>query len=92
MDIPNGGTVQVGLYKLSNEIIAYAEYLNENGYEVDEENTSGGTDGVIEPLDPVDFPVEEDPDEPKRGDGDGERDRDGNRRLKGLFSSKKQKD
>ena len=87
MDIVNGGTVQVGLYKLTDGIIAYAEYLNENGYAVDEENNSGSgsTNGgiVLEPIEDIDEEpaVEAKPDR-------GERDRDGNRLLKGLFSKK----
>mmetsp|Transcript_19520 Transcript_19520/g.14211 ORF Transcript_19520/g.14211 Transcript_19520/m.14211 type:complete len:441 (-) Transcript_19520:1937-3259(-) len=70
MDIPNGGTLQVNLYKLSDGIIAYAEYLNDVGYDYDANNTNveggstgwwpggGGIDGIVDvaPADPVKDP------------------------------------
>mmetsp|Transcript_22301 Transcript_22301/g.16767 ORF Transcript_22301/g.16767 Transcript_22301/m.16767 type:complete len:86 (+) Transcript_22301:1469-1726(+) len=40
IDLDQGGVLQVNVYRVSEDLIAYAEYLNLNGYDYDVNNTN----------------------------------------------------
>ena len=62
-DAPNGGTFQVNLYRLTEDFIAYAEYMRENGYESDDSSRGGEIDGIdwIEVEEPVEIIAQTEP-------------------------------